>query len=194
MIACSQDIISFSKIYVETYEKTEQDNREAFKRTEGITLEERKEDWGINASNTIALMQQLGAAYKALFFFIRSLQDSSCALLIELEGNKSGRYTSMNQNCYKRPDSSIHKLISKAIPNYFDWFSWQKHTRDKMKEGISQGSSFSEQEGLAINFHVVRENGGEPNVEIEEKVRIRDLTDSIKISNELLQLIETEIV
>jgi hypothetical protein len=79
---------------------------------------------------------QFAAAVKATYYFIRALQDSIYAALLEATGHRAGAYSSM-QDCAKNAENPIHSLINQALPDYFAWFAELRAVRNQMKIGAS---------------------------------------------------------
>ena len=84
---------------------------------------------------------QFAAALKALFYFVRSLQDATYAALLEAGGNHPGAYSSM-QDCAKNAANPLRSLIDNALPGYFAWFADLRALRNQMKLGASTSFEF----------------------------------------------------
>lgn len=84
---------------------------------------------------------QFAAAVKATYYFVRALQDSVYAALLESTGQSAGAYSSM-QKCATNAGNPIRHLINEALPDYFDWFADLRGIRNQMKLGISTAFGF----------------------------------------------------
>lgn len=89
---------------------------------------------------------QFAAAVKAMYYFIRALQDSIYAALLEATGHRAGAYSSMH-DCAKNAANPIHALISEALPDYFAWFAELRAVRNKMKIGASTAFGYRGRRG-----------------------------------------------
>ncbi len=111
MTSCAQDITGFADLFKMVYINKAKEAKESLALNSKMDIHELEKWWGENSDNSMKLSAQLAASYKAMFFFIRALQDSCCAVLIELSGNNAGAYTSMNKNCLKKPDLKLDKEL-----------------------------------------------------------------------------------
>jgi hypothetical protein len=84
---------------------------------------------------------QFAAAFKAMYYFVRALQDAAYAALLEASGRRAGAYSSM-QDCVKKTANPIRSLIEQALPNYFAWFTAFRDVRNDMKLGASTAFHF----------------------------------------------------
>lgn len=191
MTSSAQDIVGFANIFKSAYLNKAKEAKESLELNANMDVHQLEKWWKENSENSMALSAELATCYKAMYFFIRALQDCCCAVLMELSGDKAGSYSSMNKNCLKKINSQIHKDIKKNIPAYFDWFQKQKETRNRIKEGVSYGTSFSNKDGLIINLHKIQFEDKPPTLDIEERLRIQEINDSINMSCQLMKFIET---
>jgi hypothetical protein len=113
----------------------------------------RMEEWNQSDKRTAPktewdahLSFQLAAAMKATYYFIRALQDSIYAALLEATGRRAGGYSSM-QDCAKNAENPIHALIAEALPDYFAWFADLRAVRNKMKIGASTAFGYRGRKG-----------------------------------------------
>ena len=84
---------------------------------------------------------QYAAALKAMYYFVRSLQDAIYAALLEATGHRAGSYTSMH-DCAKKDTNPIRLLVEQALPDYFAWFAGFRDIRNDMKLGASTSFGF----------------------------------------------------
>ena len=84
---------------------------------------------------------QFAAAVKAMYYFVRALQDAVYAALLEATGQHAGAYSSM-QDCAKKAANPIRPLIQRALPDYFAWFAEFRDIRNDMKLGASTAFGF----------------------------------------------------
>ena len=84
---------------------------------------------------------QFAAAVKAMYYFVRALQDAVYAALLEATGHRAGTYSSM-QDCAKKATNPIRPLIERALPGYFAWFTDFRDIRNDMKLGVSTAFEF----------------------------------------------------
>ena len=84
---------------------------------------------------------QFAAAVKAMYYFVRALQDAAYAALLEATGRHAGAYSSM-QDCAKKAANPIRPLIERALPDYFAWFAEFRDIRNDMKLGASTAFGF----------------------------------------------------
>ncbi len=189
MVACAHDIIAFSNLFNNSYLKKEEEARKTFQETKDMNIEQLSTHWAQNSNNSIALMHQLSSAYKAMYFFIRALQDACCAIYFELTGNQGSTKSGMNRTKLNN-GKKVREEITKYVPNYNTWFKSFTDTRNRIKEGVSQGCGYSEKDGLEINLHIIRKNESSATIDIKEKIKIEDITYAIEISSQLFKYLE----
>jgi len=134
----------------------------------------------------------LKTCYKAYFFFIRAFHDACYGVLLNLNGQTPGNYSSMN-HCIDRKVSPIFEKIV-SIPGYIVWFKDFKKKRDLIKKGINF-SLCGPQWDVGVGFDTVTPEGGSvTNVaEGSHKFRLGDLISALKYSTAIVELISREI-
>jgi hypothetical protein len=135
---------------------------------------------------------ELKTCYKAYFFFIRAFHDGCYRVLLNLNGQTPGDYSSMNQ-CIKKKVSPIFEQIG-SIPGYIDWFKAFREKRNIIKKGINF-SLCGPQWDVGVGFSTVTPEGGlVSNVaEGSHKFRLGDLIWALKYSTSIIELISREI-
>jgi hypothetical protein len=137
--ACMRDTLSFVTLLR---------NLEAGEASRSDALDAQIEEWRKSDKRTAPAGKwdsqrsfEFAAAVKATYYFVRALQDSVYAALLESTGQRAGAYTSM-QKCAENPANPIRQLIGQALPGYFDWFSDLRGIRNQMKLGVSTAFGF----------------------------------------------------
>jgi hypothetical protein len=77
---------------------------------------------------------QFAAALKAMYYFVRALNDAVYTALLEAKGYRAGAYSSMHA-CATKAGNPIRPLIEQALPDYFEWFADFRDIRNHMKLG-----------------------------------------------------------
>lgn len=187
MVAISLDIIAFSDIFIESHNKQLEIEKNQFARTKNMSFEESLEDWKVNSDLVINSLNRLIVSYKVMYFFIRSLQDATYGVLLELIGQNAGRYSSM-KDCVYKENNPIHHKLSQAIPKYFDWFKEFRNQRNKIKDGITAGGEFEPSSDLLkINMHIVKEDENPTIIDIDFILSPLDIVKAIDMSVKLLK-------
>jgi hypothetical protein len=101
---------------------------------------------------------ELRVVYKALFFFVRMLQDAQYRALWEaLTKRRSGGGSSMAKAM--NPRNEVGAYLQTVVPDYLDWFVGWRGKRNALKDGV--GFSFvGPSEDLGITFNQITEEGG----------------------------------
>ncbi|MFH2057776.1 MAG: hypothetical protein ABIJ59_02615 [Pseudomonadota bacterium] len=132
---------------------------------------------------------ELKAVYKAYFFFIRAFHDACYGILLNLNGQQAGAYSSMNKCLKKQPKPMYNQVAS--IDNYIDWFKDFKNKRDSIKKGVSF-SLCGPQWDVGVGFtKVTRAGGVTVNVDpqAKDKFRLKNLIIAFSYSTKLLDVI-----
>jgi hypothetical protein len=152
-------------------------------------MKRNKSQAGIQSQQSVA---QLKVAYKTYFLFIRAFHDACYKVLLNLNGQDAGGYSSMNK-CVTNENSQLYAGIT-SISGYVEWFKDFKKKRDRIKIGVGFSLCGPEND-VGINFNsVTAQRGIEVNVsEDGNKCRIRDIIMAINYSTTLLQVIKNKI-
>ncbi len=152
-------------------------------------IERNKTQAGIQSQQSVA---QLKVSYKTYFLFIRAFHDSCYRVLLNLDGQNAGSYSSMNK-CVTNERSRLYSEIT-SISGYKDWFLDFKKIRDRIKVGVDFSICGPEND-VGISFNKVNaQRGIEVNVsEDGNKCRIGDVINAIDYSTTLLHLIKNKI-
>jgi hypothetical protein len=134
---------------------------------------------------------ELKTCYKVYFFFIRAFHDACYGMLLNLNGQPPGKYSSMNR-CIDRKVSPIFEKIN-SIGGYIVWFKDFKEKRDLIKEGINF-SLCGPQWDVGVNFTTVTPEGGSVSnvAEGSHKFRLGDLNSALKYSIAIVEVISQE--
>jgi hypothetical protein len=136
---------------------------------------------------------QFAAALKAAFYFVRALQDSVYAALLEATGQHSGHYASM-QSCATRPTNPIRGLIELALPDYFVWFAELRALRNQMKLGLSTAFSYRGAGAQTEVCLIVQEiDNGRRNVSNGRHVSLVDIERCLSQSTRLLEWVAAHV-
>ncbi len=84
---------------------------------------------------------QFAAALKAMYYFVRALNDAVYAALLEAKGHRARAYSSMHA-CATKAGNPIRPLIEQALPDYFEWFADFRDIRNHMKLGALTAFGF----------------------------------------------------
>jgi hypothetical protein len=131
-------------------------------------------------------------AVKAMFFFVRALQDAGCAVLLSTAGQQVGPYTSMNK-ATARESHPLHALIVAELPGYFDWFTDHRDLRNLFKEGVATWRATWFDENGEAHFAVQLPVVTPATARAGRHITIDDVCTSLRQSIALLQLIERRI-
>jgi hypothetical protein len=130
---------------------------------------------------------QFAAALKAVFYFVRALQDATYAALLEAGGNRPGAYSSM-QGCAKNVANPLRPLIDNALPEYFAWFADLRTLRNEMKLGASTSFEFRGAAGAREMYVVLQVvNDARRHVSSGRKLSLADVEKSLSHSAHLLE-------
>lgn len=185
MVAHSLDIINFSGIFIETHSQWLSLVESEIKRTAGMSHEEWSKDSQYRIIEDMKIMDRNAVSYKAMYYFIRALQDAVYGVLLELGGKKSKKYLNMSR-CSTDKKDSVNQILSKEFPNYFKWFDEFRTQRNKIKEGITYGGGYDSDRRLSLNMHIVREEETPPYIDIDFVLDIDDIIKAVEMSVSLL--------
>lgn len=185
MVAHSLDIINFSGIFIETHNQWLSIVKSEIQRTAEMSHEEWSEDWKHHFKENMNAMDRNAVAYKAIYFFIRALQDAVYSVLLELCGNESKKYLHMSR-CLNEKRDSVNQILKKGFPNYFKWFDEFRTKRNKIKNGITYGGGYDSDRNLSINMNIVEEWKTPPEIGIDFVLDIDDIIEAVEISVSLL--------
>jgi len=130
---------------------------------------------------------QFAASLKAMYYFIRALQDAVYAALLEGLGNPAGAHASM-QTCLKKPSNPVRILIHEALPSYFDWFADFRSIRNRMKVGLSTAFSVrGDQDQRQARLLLQEIDDAKRHVTTGQELGVLDVDKCLKQSAELLQ-------
>lgn len=147
------------------------------------------EHFKVSMEKRKSYQNELGAVYKAMFYFVRAYQDALYGTLKELSGEPVGKYKSVAECLHKKGEQYRDK-IDKAIPGYFDWFMSWREKRNKIKSGIgcSLGKP-SDQLGIMLS-----DVDGEKNAirsDMKSLVTPEDVIEAVKMSRELAKYVSS---
>jgi len=183
--ACVQDILSFSTLLRSL---AAAEVRRAEVRDEEIAEWQRSDkrmaprgEWDSRLSF------QFAAAVKAIFYFVRALQDAAYAALLEASGSKAGPYSSMN-DCAKKESNPIRPLIDQALPDYFAWFTELRDIRNQMKLGLSTAFGFRGSAGeMDVRIILQQPDDKARHVSSGRELTLSDIERCLTMSARLLQ-------
>jgi hypothetical protein len=130
--------------------------------------------------------QRYASAFKALFVFIRALQDASYAVLLEAQGQRAGNYSSMNKGLKSR---SVQENLAAELPGYEQWFVEFRRVRDKMKLGIQTGTTYSRPGPKEVTLSLHRVIEKPPQTVIDGRVGVAELDRALDESTRLLKFL-----
>lgn len=137
--------------------------------------------------------REFAACLKAMFFFVRAFQDVLVGILFELKGKNAGRSTSMSKLLKPKNRNTLRHDLESTLPDYVSWFYRFKEIRDKMKYGINVSHGFETgSNGLHVFVHtgnVYESESGSVIDDIDQKLSLQDVLDSLKMSKILIQYI-----
>lgn len=192
LIASSQDLCSFSPVLLNAIGPCLNQFREQQQQLHQLQICQRLGLVTLPFESDDTPIKAFSSAYKAMFFFIRGLQDALYGIMLEVSGRKVGAYSSMN-DCMKNPSSPIFQRLTKELPGYAEWFEKMREQRDKIKWGVSHAPGWeygANHQELFLNLYVVRESKESKSLDIDERVTLSDVTRAIKETNRLLDLIQ----
>lgn len=144
------------------------------------------------ATRSSEAVGELKTCYKAYFFFIRAFHDACYGVLLNLNSQTPGEYSSMNRCIDRKVAPIFEKILS--IPGYIDWFKDFKDKRDLIKKGTNF-SLCGPQWDVGVGFGTVTPEGGVvTNVaEGSHHFRLGNLISALKYSIAIVELISREI-
>ena len=128
---------------------------------------------------------QFATVIKALYYFVRALQDAVYIALLEAGGHRAGAHSSMG-DCVKALDNPVHQLIEKELPGYFGWFAEFRDIRNSMKLGVS--TYFTVRGGREAHITLQSIDDAERHVSFGRDVTLVDVRVCLTHSAQLLQL------
>lgn len=162
---------------------------EAFDRENAAELEVLKKANG-DLLARVQRGQRFASGIKAFFFFARALQDAAYCALLEADGQKSGRHSSMGDGV-KHP--ILGAVLREQIEGYSEWFQTFREIRNRMKYGVNTGSGFiwPGPRLVRVTVHEVQENP--PRSNIYRELTTEDLNEALRQSTRLLALLTRRI-
>jgi hypothetical protein len=135
---------------------------------------------------------QFGAALKALFFFVRALQDSCYAAYLLSTGVYNPRAALHGKNLV--PGKPLRDALEAGVSGYVPWFENFRRLRNDMKEGVQVGFGTHSlaPATLQLIVHEARDNPPESNQ--KEAVTIQDADRAISHSTRFLKFTTMRLV
>lgn len=194
MIACAEDTRHSVLILEDTHRDVLADQSAQMKRTEAMSMEERRLDWARTADVAMTLVKKYATAQKAFHFFVRALQDAAYGVLLELDGKTVGQYSSIKKCFNKTGDNPMGVELRRHLPDYEGWFKRHRDLRNDMKLGMASGLSFvpnDEARALKATLYKVDEKGRSS--EIHAEVCMEDVAEALRQSIALLGFVESRV-
>jgi hypothetical protein len=128
----------------------------------------------------------LQVVYKALFYFIRAYQDPLYKFILELEGQRAGIKSSMNdiqRDKEFKPNNLVADILRDSYAEYLSWFLKWRDMRNKIKYGNGFSTVGPQSNpGIAFNDIDDTQRGIESGITV---VRISDVTEALAACSRL---------
>ncbi len=97
---------------------------------------------------TIDWLERYATQGKALFYFVRSLQDAVYRLLLEANGQQVSDNSRISKILVdKRGDNPMSKMLKQSVPEFLEWFKDFREKRNYIKRGTPIGAGASASRG-----------------------------------------------
>lgn len=151
-------------------------------------------------SGKINIYNQLSVSYQAYINFIRASHDSIAAAYISSENETGGNRTSMGKifrSDKREKEKPIATYINNHLPNYKSWFLEFRKKRDLLKIGNNPALTFIDYEyqpSIGITLGGIDEKSGVETLQVGGNMfMVGDLDNSIRMTNEITQLLITKV-
>ena len=131
---------------------------------------------------------QFAAALKAMYYFLRALQDSVYVALVEATSGSPAKARLSMQRATKANDS-VKPLIEQALPEYFAWFADFRNIRNRMKLGASTAFVFRGTVAGSTETRVILQNVDDVrrHVTSGRELSLDDVASGLMQSSRLMQ-------
>lgn len=135
-------------------------------------------------------LASLHACYVSFFFLMRAFQDRAYCVLLELQGARAGRYSSMadaldKSKRHASDENPVGRFLAEACPEYLDWFSRFRDMRNDLKEGVPT-STCGPDEDLGMVINLLDEKNQGIVSDLRRGYRLGDAAEALERSVQLL--------
>lgn len=131
-----------------------------------------------------APQRRMITAFKSVYMFLRAYQDALCGFLVELDGGRAGKYTSMSSPT--KPGKPIRTLLDQELDGYVSWLQQWKEDRDRMKIGAMFAMHFDANNEMSLSFSYTA--GTTLTVE-RRQIRLSSVIEGLEMSERLTRFV-----
>jgi hypothetical protein len=129
----------------------------------------------------------LPVAFKAMWFLVRVLQDTIYVVLLETQGDKSGKTSSM-KDALENPNSTVHDFLMRTAPGYLVWFRKHREQRNRLKDAVGASPSGKGNLGGIVPYVTMQRVVDEKSlIDIREELSLEDVIEAIRMSTSVLK-------